>query len=334
MKTLNFDETVRAHFEATYRPEQLRFKSKNTLKKYRIELDRLDRFLVSAAAVTIEREAGPARLCDLTDAIIGDCAEWLLQSGRTDHGGRSRHKGLSVESVRGFVGRMRKLWDFLARKRLVEQFPTVPNLQKEKRIPRAWSRRELAILYQAVSRLRGDIGGIEAGEWWTSFLTVMWRTGERPEALLSVRWDWLDFNAMPGWAWLSIPAAARKGRRQPRAYRLTPDCVEWLERIRLPSRDMVWPWPHHYSTLFRRYKEILRRANLSVDRNSMFSRIRCSHASHLEAAGGDATESLGHQGRQTTRDHYLDETIVRRDWPADKLFPLDDVSGLILARSQ
>lgn len=330
------DGTVRAHFEALFRPQQLRFKVENTIKKYRIELDRLDRFLDSSAADHIRREPGPARLNDLTDVIVGDAAEWLLKRGRKQRGGRNpalvdvtngariRNGGLSVESTRAFIYRICKIWDFLARLRLTEQFPTLANLRRVKRVPKAWSEKELRILHQALTRLRGDVCGIAAGDWFASFITVMWRSGERPKALLSVTWDELTFRHSEGFVFLSIPGEKRKGGRQPRVYRLGTDCIEWLDRIRRPARELVWPWPFRYDRLFVRYKEILRCAGLAHDRNSMFSRIRCSHGSHLEARGGDATESLGHSSRQVTVDHYLDETIVRREWPADRLFRLDD----------
>lgn len=294
--------TVRGQFESLYRPHKLRWMSPKTVYKYRLELDRFDEFL-----------GRPAMLADLTDVVVGDAAEWMLaESG----------KGLSVESTRGFLGRLCLVWDFLARKRVlgIIEFPTLENMRREKRIPKAWHREELRLLYQALRRQTGEIGGVPRSDWFCSLLTVMWRTSERPGAMLQVQWSDVDLAG----GWLSIACEKRKGGRQGRVYRLTPDCIEWLERIRHPERDRVWAWPHSYEYLFPQYKQILRDAGLPFSRDRMFGCVRKSHASHLEAAGGDATSSLGHSSRETTKQYYLDPTISQTsDWPADRLFPLE-----------
>ena len=291
--------TVRGQFEILFRPHKLRFKAPRTSYRYRLELDRLDRYL-----------GRPALLTDLTDLTVGDAAEWVLN--------RENGLGLSVESTRGFLGRIRKVWDFLARKRIVSEFPTIENLRKQKRIPVAWMRDEIQLLWECLKRQPGEIGDLSAADWYCSLHVVMWRTSERIGALLSVRWENVDLRA----GFLTIPGEQRKGGRQGRVYRLTPDCREWLARIREPQRETVWPWPWSYHSLWPRYKQILKNAGLPFGRERMFHCIRKSHASHLEAAGGDATASLGHASRETTQD-YFDERIVRRDWPGERLFPLD-----------
>lgn len=50
-----------------------------------------------------------------------------------------------------------------------------------------------------------------------------------------------------------------------------------------------------------------------------FHAIRKSVASHYEAAGGNATELLGHTSRKITR-AYLDPRIVRKKSAIDVLF--------------
>lgn len=293
--------TVRGQFESLFRPHKLRHKSAKTVYKYRLELNRFDHFL-----------GRPAMLPDLNDVAVGDAAEWVLSKEGLD---------LSVESTRGFQGRICRVWDFLARKHIVADFPTIENLRRTQRVPKAWRREELRVLWQALKRQPGEIGGLAVSDFFCSFLTVMWRTSERPGALLQVEWPDVDLRD----GWLRIAPEKRKGGRQGRVYRLTGDCVEWLDRIREPARKIVWPWPHTYSYIFPRWKEILRCAGLPHDRDRMFSCVRASHASHLEAAGGDATLSLGHASRETTVRSYLDPTIAHagQEWPGDRLFPLE-----------
>ena len=292
--------TVRHHFETLFRPHKLRHKTPNTVYKYRLEIDRFEHFL-----------RRPPLLPDLNDVAVGDAAEWVLAKSGLN---------LSVESTRGFQGRICRIWEFLARKRIVSDFPTLENLRRQKRIPLAWRREELSLLWQALKRQPGEIGGLPVSDFFCSFLTVMWRTSERPGAMLQVEWSDVDLRD----GWLRISPEKRKGGCQGRVYRLTTDCVEWLDRIRQPVRRLVWPWPHSYTYIFPRWKEILRCAGLPFDRDRMFSCVRRSHASHLEAAGGDATSSLGHASRETTVQHYLDPTIASGiDWPADRLFALE-----------
>ena len=292
---------LRDEFENNFRPHKLRHKSPDTVYKYRLEIQRFEQFLGRRATTD-----------DLNDIAVGDAAEWVLAKEGLD---------LSVESTRGFQGRICKIWDFLARKRIVETFPTIENLRRQKRIPQAWTRDELRILWQALRMQPGEISGVPTSDWMCSFLTVMWRTSERPGAM--VRVEWTDVDLRNGW--LRIAPEKRKGGRQGRVYRLTHDCIEWLERVRFPARQLVWPWPHRYTYLFPRWKEILKCAGLPYDRNRMFGCVRASHASHLEAAGGDATLSLGHASRDTTIGHYLDPTIASNGVaPGDRLFPLDD----------
>lgn len=286
-------------FENEFRPQRQRHKSKNTLYKYRLEIKRFELFL-----------GRPATIFDLSDVKVGDAAEWVLSPDGLN---------LSVESTRGFQCRICAIWELAARKKIVAAFPTLENLRKQKRIPRAWKREDLSVLWQALRRQPGEIAGVPTSDWFCSWLTVMWRTSERPGALLKV--EWRDVDLRDGW--LTIAPEKRKGGRQGRAYRLTRDCVEWLNRISGP-RQYVWPWPHSYCYLFPRWKEILKCAGLPYDRNCMFGSVRVSHATHLEAAGGDATASLGHSSRETTVAHYLDPRLLGRDEsPGDMLFPLD-----------
>jgi hypothetical protein len=47
--------------------------------------------------------------------------------------------------------------------------------------------------------------------------------------------------------------------------------------------------------------------------------IRRTHATHLYIAGGDATQSLGHESDAMTRTYYLDKSQIRTHHPADLL---------------
>jgi integrase len=76
------------------------------------------------------------------------------------------------------------------------------------------------------------------------------------------------------------------------------------------SRRLLFPWPYSPSTLYNHYSRLLRRAGLPDDRKSKPQRMRRSFASHLEAAGGNATAALKHSSRKVTERAYLDPRIV------------------------
>ena len=79
----------------------------------------------------------------------------------------------------------------------------------------------------------------------------------------------------------------------------------------------------HISTFYNRLNRLLKAAHLPTDRRSKCHRVRRTHASYLTAAGGDATQSLGHSSPKTTAG-YLDPRICGTQRAVD-LLPLLDI---------
>ena len=224
-----------------------------------------------------------------------------------------RH-GLSATTVNERRGRINALWTWCAKRGIVKTFPTVQPIPEPERTPIAWNRDELAVILRECDVEGGRIAGIPARLWWSSLHLAMWDSSERIGALLAVKWSMLHDD------FLIIPAEVRKGGRRDRAYQLHANTLAMLSLITVPHRELVWPWDRSYQRLWGRYKLILKRAGLPADRNSMFHRMRRSVASHYEAAGGNATELLGHSDRRTTIAGYLDPTIVPQAQAIDRLF--------------
>ncbi len=226
-------------------------------------------------------------------------------------------RGLSVETINDRRGRINALWTWCAKRGMVKTFPTVTPLPEPARIPLAWSRDDVARILRECSVEGGWIAGIAARLWWESVHLVMWDSGERIGALMETRWTMLQGDC------LILPAEIRKGGQRDRIYRLHQDTVSKLESIRQPARELLWPWDRTESMLYRRYKNLLKRAGLAFDRKSMFHRMRRSVASHYEAAGGNATELLGHSDRRTTQASYIDPRISPQPQAVDRLFRPD-----------
>lgn len=223
---------------------------------------------------------------------------------------------LAAKTINERRGRINALWSWLAKRGTVKTFPTTPPIQEPVRIPVAWSQAEMAQLCRACANVQGMIAGIKASDWWGTLHLVAWDTGERIGALLAVEWSHLSGE------WLTIPAELRKGRKRDMQYKLHAATVAALQRIRQPSRRRIWPWPKDSTYLWTRYKNIRKKAGLPTDRRSSFHRVRKSVATHFEAAGGNATELLGHTSRKVTM-AYLDPRFLKKQHPVDLLFRPD-----------
>ncbi len=268
-----------------------RIRCPDTQRQYRYALGNLAEFV-----------GHPPNLADLIDDNIAGMMGLLAR------------RGLSVETINDRRGRINALWTWCAKRGMVTTWPTVSPLPEPERIPLAWSRDNVAAILRECSVEGGWIAGIAARLWWETLHLVMWDSGERIGALMEARWTHLQGEN------LILPAEIRKGGKCDRIYRLHQDTVAKLETIRKPERELIWPWDRTEAILYRRYKNLLKRAGLPFDRKSMFHRMRRSVASHYEAAGGNATELLGHSDRRTTTGAYIDPRVCPSPQAVDRLF--------------
>lgn len=276
-----------------YFPRQPKIRCQQTKQQYRWAFDNLDSAL-----------GRPATLADLTeDNMLAMMS--LLQS-----------RGLAAKTINERRGRINAMWAWLAKRGIAKTWPTTGPLPEPRRIPVAWTREQLNTLIDACFAERGVIGQIPAGMFWGTLNLVAWETSERIGALMRAAWSMLDTES----GWLHLPAEIRKGGRDDRQYKITAETTNLLRVIRTADASLIWPWPYDPQYLWPRYKVILRRAGLPFDRRSMFHRIRKSTASHFDAAGGDATELLGHDSAATTKKSYIDPTIAEKPQASDVLF--------------
>lgn len=277
-----------------YKPRKLRATSKGNTRLYKIAFSRFGQFL-----------GRTPRLEDLDDDRIGDFLDWIVQDGRSPY------------TANCYRSKLVALWEHLARLRIAEKFPTVPKLKEPKRIPRAWSQGQLRALFNACERVKKPMGSIPGPLWWHSIHCVIWDTAERISAVLQFRWDDLDWST----GFLTSKAEHRKGQRSDMIFRIHPDTLAILEKLRHYScGNTIFPVTYCIHTIYNRYEEILRDARLPVDRWHKFHCIRKSVASYVEAAGIDASKMLGHSSRRVTENHYLDPTIVTGSHASEVLF--------------
>jgi len=231
---------------------------------------------------------------------------------------KSLAERLSAKTANERVGRLRCLWNWRAKRDRSIPFPTIQKMKVPKRIPRAWTRDQLDKLLDACQRMPGNIGSVSIADWWTGIHLVIWDCSERIGAVLAIRWEWLDWDTGD----LLIPAEARKSMERDMAYRLNPETLVVLRRLQASGSDLVFPWPYRgRGGIYDHYKALLTLAGLPHEKwKSAFHKIRKSVASHLAAAGYDASIALGHSSPQVTRDSYLDPRIVSSARPSEVLF--------------
>lgn len=287
MTTASIVDFYAGYFE----PLRLRSRSDNTRRLYLTTLRSFGRFL---GRVPLLR--------DLTDDQVNRYLTWFRKLPR------------APASVNKERNNLLAIWRFAARKKFVDNWPDVDPEIEPKRVPQAWTSEQVFRLFAAIQQETGLIAGIPADLWWTGLHLVGWDTGERIGAIMGVRWVDVDLAGR----WIVARAETRKGGREDRIYRLGEDTAEVLAKMRRPF-EFVFEWPYCRSYLWAKYAVILRRAGLPADRRSKFHRLRRSVASHFEAAGGNATELLGHSRRSIT-ERYLDPRICVKQQAADVLF--------------
>ena len=210
------------------------------------------------------------------------------------------------------------MWNFAARKRLAAEFPDLPRLKVPTRPPRGYTVAEVSTLVRAARACQGSIGGIPAPWFWMTLIQSLWYTGERIGSHLRLRWSEVDLDACR----ITFLGETRKDGISTIQRAIHPDLAQQLRLHRRADRDLVWPWTEHRvaNSLFQSLRVLCRRAGVKA---RGFHAIRKASGSYVKAAGGDATEHLGHANPKTTKDHYLDTTITGQQSALDYLPPLD-----------
>lgn len=267
-------------FSDVYQPLRLLNRSQRTVQLFN--------YTIKLFGKTLGR---PATLDDLNDLVVARHLSKLLAEGRKPAGVNKERRQLVA------------LWNLAAKKRLVDQFPVLPTVHEPEQMPKAWTTEEMWRLRMSCNMQPGTYAGIPAARWWLAMHHVLYSTGERITAVLRMRWRDVTGNVVV------FPAENRKGSKRASVATLTTQAMESLELIRLPVRELVFPWEYQPSYMYNVYREILKRAELDSDSRSMFHRMRRTHATHLKAAGGDPTASLGHQSAVTTS-RYIDPRLL------------------------
>jgi integrase len=295
---------VRSVYDRFYLPLRLAGSSEHCRYQYRLNIARFSRWLGSRLKVPNPKYE--ATVDDFTDDNLAAFTGSLVTDGK------------SPATANKVGAQLRALWDFAARRGFTTVYPTWRKRPEYKRCPTAWSRAQLAALFAAVASVQGQISAVPAVIWWGCLLAVLWDTGLRIGAALKLEWSDLDISTGE----LTVRAETQKDKEDQR-FKLHKDTLAVLERIGA-KEGKIFRWELCYPALWYRYGKILKAAGLPCGRRDKFHRIRRSVASWFEAAGGNATDLLGHSDRRVTM-RYLDPGVIGKPQASDKLFrPGDD----------
>lgn len=290
--------TIRELLVERYAP--LRGLSDRSVQIFGDTVDRLDEFL-----------GRPAVLEDFTDLQMAKYLRW--RAGRAYKG-----RPVAPATIAKDRAHLVALANLAARKRLIPEFVDFPRLKVPIKPPRAYTVEEVsAIIRQGRSR-RGRIGPVPAPWFWMTLPWAAWETGERVGSLLRLRWSEVDLDRRS----LTLLGEHRKDHVTTIERAITPDLAKALGIQRKAPGELVWPWldSRRENTIYTSLRTMCIRAGVTP---RGFHAIRKASGSYVKAAGGDASEHLGHASPRTTQKHYLDTRIVGQQSALDYLPPLD-----------
>ena len=276
--------------ELTTRYARVRELKPKTLALYQMMWARFERFL--------ER---PATVADLNVDTVAQYIEWR----KATPGWRGRvPKAATVRRDRNMI---RATWEYAARRKFADEFPEVPRVRVPETIPtgRAWTAEEASALIRQARHRIGKVGGLPSKWWWPTLLYAAACTGERFEALTSIKWAQVDLERRT----MLFLADTRKGSTRDIVRSITPRLATMLAEHRRGDDDLVWPWDRKGRSQWASLQVLCRTAGVEY-RGRGFHGFRRMAASYLAAkfGRGAATELLDHYDPRLQR-VYVDPMI-------------------------
>jgi integrase len=283
----------------------LRSLNTKTIKLYEMLLDRLDAFLGRHATTS-----------DLDDLVVSRYLKW-----RADTPGWKGRKP-SAASVRKDRVMLQAIWTYAARKRIVAEFPELPKVKVPKRLPtgRAYTADDVATLIRRAKHRIGKTGGLPSAWWWPTLIYAAYCTGERFEALTSLRWAQVDLAGKR----VVFLGATRKGQTRDIERQITPDLADMLRLHQGPPDALVWPWDRRSRSQWASLKVLCRTAGVQY---RGFHGLRRTAASYAALAGGTAaaTQLLDHSDPKL-QERYVDPLICPTDSDSTRALPPLDLT--------
>ncbi len=266
------------YFQSVFWPRKLG-RSSRTKELYRLTIVVFERWLTRKATID-----------DLNDDTVCGFLQHRIEKVSSFSAAKDRSNLLSIAT---FAAKKRHLPEFLDLPIIPVSFPT----------PHAMRPEQFNALLAATAKMVRP-------EWWLALLLTFLVTGERTEATLSLRWEWLDSDG-----WLRVPACARKGRKKGAVYHLPPAVVRAVEKLRRSDSEAIFERSYCIETFYDRYERLLKHAGLPTGRRWKPQCLRQTFGSYVRLLTGD-TNPLKHDSAATFNRHYNDPTLTSGPQPS------------------
>jgi integrase len=187
--------------------------------------------------------------------------------------------------------------------------PNVPYVRAPRKIlrePRFVRPELIESCYAAAAKMSSPfVRGVKPADWWRAFIVILFNTGLRRVALLSLRFSDVNWQA----ATLSVRAEISKTLRG-QTLPLHPVVIDHLRAIQT-DRQVIFEWRYHKRHvifLFHRLQELAGvPANECFTIHDLRRTVATLHWQHSPAA---AQLLLGHSGGNVTTDHYVNRQQI------------------------
>ena len=275
---------LRRWFDDFYRPRRLLRASARTVDSYRSAINSFAKF--AGFAPTLDQ---------LNEARIETYLAWLGS------------RGAAVATINKKCRELLALANYAYRKRyLADEVRGVETLREEKKLAQCWTLPEFGKLLSAAANAPGDVSGIPAGTWWPALLLLLFYTGLRLHAALTLRSSDLDPPFI-------LARAECQKQKADQLFKLHEETLALLAPTRPAERELLLPTPHGPNKLRGVLRSILTAAGLPSTRRDLFHKVRRTSATYLAAAAGKtaAQEHLGHSDASVTA-RYVDLRMMPR----------------------
>jgi integrase len=173
-----------------------------------------------------------------------------------------------------------------------------------KRTPRAWSFAQVQHLVKTIDTMQNmrPVAGVPYCDWWSSLVMAAWDTGLRLGDLLSLTRDAIDEDG-------NVRKLQSKTQRE-HFVSTNKATMEVIARFTAKkSKTLIWNLDYPRRKFFSEFQRIMIAANLK----GSFKFLRRSAVTFAESQQPGAGQRLAdHQDSRTTRESYIDSTLIPR----------------------
>ena len=194
---------------------------------------------------------------------------------------------------------------------MVRLGPLIKKLKEPESTPTALSIDDLKQLRLSFDRLEGSTSRMPNKSIIAACFDLQYTTAERIGAVLQLRWDDVDFTNRS----VTFRAEVRKCGTRGIVRTVPAFALRSVEALRpWNSSDEIFPGMYGTTKIHLLYNRLFKRAGVSRPKGKSSHLLRSTHATYLNLAGGNATESLGHSSPDVTRKSYLDPRFDQKNY--------------------